>query len=275
VETSDGNPAAQLAQAVGWERGAAELIEALVGSGWLDNHRRHGLLVHDWPEHAEDAVHMSLARRGVRFADGTMPTMRRFSEKTRQELRAKFRAHTKRTPSAPAVAVAVALPSPPKPFITDAAVAEVPATERRDGPPANALVKGKRPELEAECLALVRTVAAARKCDPTEVMAECGAWNGRRQVNPASMSDDRLLNTVLDLRRMAEGKTARPPPGNPRAQEREETAKAAIRGGLRDERSMGQGNGTVAGELARPGPDTGDGGGARRLLPPASRPPRR
>jgi hypothetical protein len=91
---------AQIAKAIGWEGDPEALIAALISCRWLDRRRRCGLLVHDWPEHADDAVHMSLARRGIRFATGAVPSMRRFSEQERKKLEASFRAHAVRTPCA-------------------------------------------------------------------------------------------------------------------------------------------------------------------------------
>jgi hypothetical protein len=38
------------------------LIEALIETGWLDRNEEYGLVVHDWPDHAEDGVHLKIAR---------------------------------------------------------------------------------------------------------------------------------------------------------------------------------------------------------------------
>src|SRR5690348_9760858 len=40
----------------------SKLIDALIGSGWLDRDPVGRLAVHDWADHADDAVHMRLAR---------------------------------------------------------------------------------------------------------------------------------------------------------------------------------------------------------------------
>lgn len=78
-------------------------------------------------------------------------------------------------------------------------------TERMDGAAirANPLV-GDRPEREKECLALVRELADLTDKDPTEVLGEASAFKGKRKLNPAAMSDDRLLNTIADLRKTLE-----------------------------------------------------------------------
>jgi hypothetical protein len=74
---------------------------------------------------------------------------------------------------------------------------------REEGRPANPLLMpGDRPKLESELLKLVRVEAHATKRDPIEVMAEVSRYEGARtsKLNPATMSDDRLLNSVLDAR---------------------------------------------------------------------------
>jgi hypothetical protein len=66
----------------------------------------------------------------------------------------------------------------------------------------NLLIEGRRVELELECLHLVRRMAELTGNDPLEVIAKASGYKGalRQKVNPASMSDDRLINTLLDLR---------------------------------------------------------------------------
>jgi uncharacterized protein YdaU (DUF1376 family) len=66
----------------------------------------------------------------------------------------------------------------------------------------NPLMDGKRTEYEREALALTREIAALTGEDGAEVFARAAHYEGalRQKVNPAAMSDDRLLNTVLDLR---------------------------------------------------------------------------
>jgi uncharacterized protein YdaU (DUF1376 family) len=98
----------------------------------------------------------------------------------------------------PAVSRTVAgntLPSPfPSPSLTN---------ERMNGPAgrANPLL-ADRPKLERECLALVRRMSELTGEEPTEVIARASGYEGakRTKVNPASMSDDRLILTVRDLR---------------------------------------------------------------------------
>lgn len=48
---------AAIARAIGWRGDASALVEALVASRWLDRCACHRLRVHDWPTHADQAVH--------------------------------------------------------------------------------------------------------------------------------------------------------------------------------------------------------------------------
>jgi len=57
-----------IAEACGFPPASAnELVEALVGSRWLDLDKTHRLLVHDWPEHCDDTVKKTLKNRGLAF----------------------------------------------------------------------------------------------------------------------------------------------------------------------------------------------------------------
>ncbi len=124
--------AVQIAKAIGWDGDPTDLVLKLTSCRWLDRYRRNGLLVHDWPEHADDAVHMSLARRGVRFATGAVPSMRRFSEPERKKLEALFRAHGVRTKSAPPLPLPEPTRTPPLPPAAAPAVRDF-----HNPPPAN------------------------------------------------------------------------------------------------------------------------------------------
>ena len=48
--------------------------------------RRSRLVVHDWPDHADDAIQVKLARHGQRFANGVLPSMRRLQKSEREEI---------------------------------------------------------------------------------------------------------------------------------------------------------------------------------------------
>ena len=75
-----------IATGIGWPVADTErLISALVAQRWLDRHQEHRLLVHGWPEHAQDSIHMALARAGETFADGTPPRTNRLSAAERRK----------------------------------------------------------------------------------------------------------------------------------------------------------------------------------------------
>ena len=113
-----------IAHAVGWPEGDAEgFVQALVDVRWLDAHDEHRLVVHDWHDHADDFVHMSLARKGLRFATGEIPKLSRLSKAEREAISTTYgikksvrtkiaqKAHKKRTANANANANANALAS--------------------------------------------------------------------------------------------------------------------------------------------------------------------
>lgn len=66
----------------------------------------------------------------------------------------------------------------------------------------NPFVEGKRADYEREALRLTGEIATLTGEDGAEVFARAAHYEGalRQKVNPAGLSDDRLLNTVLDLR---------------------------------------------------------------------------
>ena len=61
-----------------------KLVEALVATGWLDRSEEFKLVVHDWDEHADDAVHMRLARARLHFCSGRAPKLARLGGKERE-----------------------------------------------------------------------------------------------------------------------------------------------------------------------------------------------
>jgi uncharacterized protein YdaU (DUF1376 family) len=76
-------------------------------------------------------------------------------------------------------------------------------TERGGNPPPNPFIPaGGRPSLESECLNLVRRMSELTGEDALEIIARASGYEGakRTKLNPASMTDDRLLNTLRDLR---------------------------------------------------------------------------
>ena len=57
----------EIAQACHWEKRPAVLIQALVDSRWIDLSEQHRLIIHDWPDHADNSVKKWLGRNGKSF----------------------------------------------------------------------------------------------------------------------------------------------------------------------------------------------------------------
>lgn len=74
-----------------------------------------------------------------------------------------------------------------------------PVTIVNQGPRANSLV-GNRDERVMEVLRLCAEIGKRESEDPSEVMAKASEYKGQSKLNPASMSDDRLLHTLRKLR---------------------------------------------------------------------------
>jgi hypothetical protein len=74
-----------IALAIDYRADETKLIEALVKSGWLDRHPIFRLIIHDWWDHADDAVHMRMARGKRYFACGSSPKLGRLPTKERYE----------------------------------------------------------------------------------------------------------------------------------------------------------------------------------------------
>lgn len=56
-----------IAGAVEWTGNADDLVNALVGSGWLDENDLHRLVIHDWPDHAPTFHRAKLKKLGLEF----------------------------------------------------------------------------------------------------------------------------------------------------------------------------------------------------------------
>lgn len=86
-----------IAAALNWRKKPELLINSLVGAGWLDSVGTDDrLVVHDWPDHCEDAVHMRLARARRFFWNGSPPSFRRLPA-TERALAGEFYATSVRT----------------------------------------------------------------------------------------------------------------------------------------------------------------------------------
>lgn len=99
-----------IAEIVGWRGDATRLVNALVECGFLERHPEHRLIVHDWAEHADDGVHIKLARGGQFFADGSKPKLTRLSKNERAELEAIYEERTESAQKAHGERIKSALP---------------------------------------------------------------------------------------------------------------------------------------------------------------------
>lgn len=57
-----------IADEIFWEGEPEALIAALIEAGWVDECPRHRLVIHDWPEHADQTVKRKLERHGRPWA---------------------------------------------------------------------------------------------------------------------------------------------------------------------------------------------------------------
>jgi hypothetical protein len=80
-----------IARAVDWRGEPSELVSCLADSRWLDHSEEHRFIVHDWSEHADDSIHMTLARAVRLFADGSIPQLRRLGHTEREKIEPKLR----------------------------------------------------------------------------------------------------------------------------------------------------------------------------------------
>lgn len=83
---------AEIADDIGWpSEDADRLVKALISCRLVDENEPHRLVVHDWPDHCEDSVHMMLSRKIEHFADGARPSMSRLPKLERDSLDAEYK----------------------------------------------------------------------------------------------------------------------------------------------------------------------------------------
>jgi hypothetical protein len=110
----------EIAEAIGWEKDGDALINILVDQKWIDPNDKFRLVVHDWPDHCEDSIHASLARKIQHMADGSRPKISKLPASERPEVTSAFEALERAQKGstallsdskAPALALALALAS--------------------------------------------------------------------------------------------------------------------------------------------------------------------
>jgi hypothetical protein len=78
----------EIAEGMGWHGEGTRLVEALHRAGYLDVHPEHRWVIHDWQDHADEAVKKLLKRQGLAMAvsrhrldvSGRTPVMSRLPE---------------------------------------------------------------------------------------------------------------------------------------------------------------------------------------------------
>lgn len=81
---------ARIAKEVGWNNDPDWLINTLQSIRWIDEHQEHRYIIHDWPEHCQDSVHIFLARKRLHFANGSRPRLTRLSRDERAAIQDDF-----------------------------------------------------------------------------------------------------------------------------------------------------------------------------------------
>jgi len=119
----------QIARGIKYSGDIDRLIDVLIATKWLDAcDCDMRIIIHDWPDHAEDSVHRKLARAKEWFADGRPPNLSRLLKAERAPLEKHYdkgtcSTYARRTPkvrtldaqSTPDVRPSLAMPSLAKP----------------------------------------------------------------------------------------------------------------------------------------------------------------
>lgn len=110
----------EIEEAVGWDGSPGQMVPTMIEAGFLEAHAEYRVVIHDWYDHADDAVHMALARAGERFWCGRVPKMTRLSRDERGRLEAAYNdertsTRTENAQQTHGIRTENALPSPPLP----------------------------------------------------------------------------------------------------------------------------------------------------------------
>ncbi len=139
----------EIADGVGWASEPSAMMEMLVAAGFVDAHSSHRLVIHDWPEHCDNATQMALARAHRWFWDGTQPKLTQFDKREREPLAAFFKQssppdhfvatagprddHAEATASPPLSRPSPPSPASPSPLITLSSEAAADGADRSIG----------------------------------------------------------------------------------------------------------------------------------------------
>jgi hypothetical protein len=187
----------EIAEHLGWEPGSHEsLIRALVETRWLDRCQCHRLRVHDWPDHADQTVSRSVRGSFLEcYGDSSGRLV---------------------TDSVIANVADLPLPLPLPEPIPEPKPLPGPIGDQSNGPRRNPLMVD-RPKWETRWHEAVTLLSRLQDRDPAEVAAEHSRYPGGRtsKLNPASMTEDRLMQTVMSLESAIKAaQSNRPPPSD-------------------------------------------------------------
>jgi hypothetical protein len=196
-------PPGVVAASIGHSGDPLRLFQALEECGWLDQTGR-GWVVHDWADHCDDAVHMRLARAGLRFADGRMPGMARLSAGERKAALARYQGEQ----SAPCVESGGGF-QPPFPTAQPQRVEETRQDAASTRSPALLCAHGVRPAMaiaEAEAEAGACANADAESVSP---VGSVGSADQHRSIPAARSAGSSPVSVAELLPRVLGGLQAR------------------------------------------------------------------
>lgn len=78
----------EIERAVGWDGEAGRFVDGLLTAQYVEHHDTHRLVVHQWHEHADQAVQRVLARRGENFVTNEKKKRKASSRRLASELAA-------------------------------------------------------------------------------------------------------------------------------------------------------------------------------------------
>lgn len=170
-----------IAKGIHWDGDADALLAALVSCRWLDETEAHGLVIHDWHEHAEESVKKTLANNGQRFWNGRKPFAKR-SRNGRETVAIistlpKPKPKPKPKPSSKSIAAGE---PPPAPAEAGQRTAEAGAAEAKPPKPRDELfdavcdVTGSDPKVSGSHVGKV--CKALRSADPPYTADEVRRW---------------------------------------------------------------------------------------------------
>lgn len=80
----------EIADQIGYTGDPDALVAALVDAELLDEQRQHRLIVHDWHQHSDNTLDAALYRKGLRYANGSIPRGVKLGKAEKDELFDRF-----------------------------------------------------------------------------------------------------------------------------------------------------------------------------------------